>query len=111
MKIPVYNNTGIPIYVGTAMILPGETRHFDEQDVPHHLHPVKPEPEVVDETPGDPFADLLKGKVADVVAALRDLSDADLERLGEVEQLSENPRKGVLAAVAEEILKRAEVNP
>jgi hypothetical protein len=108
MKTPVHNNTGMPIYVGTSMILPGETRHFHEHEVPHHLRPAAPPAESPVEPPADPMADLLKSNVSDVQSALPGLSDADLERLGELEQLSSSPRKGVLSAVSEEILKRAE---
>lgn len=106
MKIPVSNNTAMPIYVGAAMIPPGETRHFDEQDVPHHLRPAPVEAAPV-AAPADPLAELLKGNVAAVVAALADLPDADVERLGELEQAGQ-ARKGVLSAVAEELLVRAE---
>lgn len=108
MKTPVHNNTGMPIYVGTAMILPGETRHFHEHEVPHHLRPAAPPAETTEEPPADPLAELLKSKVSDVESALPGLSDEDLERLGELEQLSTSPRKGILTAIGEEILKRAE---
>ena len=106
MKIPVSNNSAMPIYVGAAMVPPGETRHFDEQDVPHHLRPAPVEAAKV-EAPADPLAELLKGNVAAVVAALPDLADADVERLGELEQAGQ-ARKGVLSAVAEALLVRAE---
>ena len=106
MKIPVSNTSAMPIYVGAAMIPPGETRHFDEQDVPHHLRPA-PVAEAAPQAPADPLAELLKGNVAAVVAALPDLTDADVERLGELEQAGQ-ARKGVLSAVAEELLVRAE---
>ena len=108
MKTPVHNNTRMPIYVGTSMILPGETRHFHEHEVPHNLRPA-PSVESPEEPPADPLADLLKSNVSDVASALPGLSDTDLERLGELEQLSSSPRKGGLSAVSEEILKRAEV--
>lgn len=106
MKIPVHNPTAMPIYVGAAMIPPGETRHFDEQDVPLHLRPAPVEAAPV-AAPADPLAELLKGNVASVVAALADLPLADLERLGELERAGQ-ARKGVLSAVAEELLVRAE---
>ncbi|SEO63639.1 hypothetical protein [Nitrosovibrio sp. Nv6] len=110
MKVPVHNNTGMPIYVGSAMILPGETRHFDKHDVPDNLRPKKVAAAEVDEAtpPGNPLVELLQHKVEDVKATLPTLADGELELLGELEQLGGNPRKGVLSAVAEEILKRAE---
>ncbi|SCX40346.1 hypothetical protein [Nitrosospira sp. Nsp1] len=111
MKLPVHNSTGMPIYVGAAMVLPGETRHFDEHEVPSHLRPEKAAAENVAPEPGNPLVELLQLKVDDVKAALPALTDTELELLGELEQLSGTPRKGVLGAVAEEVLKRAEAKP
>lgn len=105
MKIPVRNNSAMPIYVGAAMVPPGETRHFDKQDVPHHLRPVE-QVEAVVEAPADPLAELLKGNVKEVVAALAGLSIADIERLGDLEQQG-HARKGVLNAIADIQLNHA----
>lgn len=104
-KIPVHNPSMMPMYVGSTMILPGETRHFDEQDVPHHLRPQKEEQAaapVID----DPFAELLKGTVKDVVVALAGMTTADIEQLGELEQQGQQ-RKGILSAIAELLMNRA----
>lgn len=106
MKIPVHNNTKMPMYVAGLMIPAGETRHFEENQVPSHLRPA-PVADAVD-APADPLVELLDHKVADVAAALAELSDADLETLGSMEQAAENPRKGVLHAIAEETLRRAD---
>lgn len=105
MKIPVHNKGAMPIYVGAAMVLPGETRHFDEQDVPSHLRP-KPAEEAKPEEPNDPLAELLLCNVKEVTAALAGLSTAEVERLGELEQTGQ-ARKGVLSAVGELLLTRA----
>ncbi len=105
-KIPVTNNGKNAIPVGTSIVLPGETRHFDEHLVPMHLRPKKQE-----EAPPPPesktLVDLLGGTVVQVVAALPDLSLDDLETLGDLEQGGLN-RKGILSAIAEELLNRAE---
>lgn len=105
MKIPVHNKSAMPIYVGTAMVLPGETRHFDEQEVPHHLRPAQAE-EVKVEVVKDPLAELLLSNVKKVTAALAGLSTAEVEKLGELEQAGQ-ARKGVLSAVGELLLNRA----
>jgi len=105
MKIPVTNDTAMPIYVGAAMIPPGETRHFEEDDVPHHLRPQVAEIKTED-TPLDPLAELLKGTVPSVVLALPDMSIADIERLGDLEQQGQG-RKGILSAIAEIMLAKA----
>ena len=106
MKIPVTNNTKMPMYVGASMIPPGETRHFDEQDVPHHLRPTPPDLPLSGGEKGDPLAALLQGNVKSVADALNGLSTEEVERLGELEQAGQN-RKGVLSAVAELLLGRA----
>lgn len=108
MKIPVHNPSAMPIYVHGAMILPGETRHFDEQDVPTHLRPKPAESEdAPDESRYDPLAELLAGSIKDIVAAFPDLADEDLARLEDLENAEASPRKGLLAAIGEEKLKRA----
>lgn len=103
-KIPVTNNGTSAISVGTSIVLPGETRHFEEHEVPHHLRPKQEAAPVA--APVDPLAELLKGNVASVVAALNGMLFADIERLGELEQLGA-ARKGVLSAIAEIQLTQA----
>jgi hypothetical protein len=105
-KIPVSNNTAMPIYVGGLMIPPGETRHFEAHQVPAHLRP-QPAEAAPEPAPADPLAELVKHKVADVAAALPDLSDEDLARVLELDAADGNARKGVAEAVAAEQLRRA----
>jgi hypothetical protein len=106
-KIPVHNPGAMAMYVAGLMIPPGETRHFDEDLVPLHLRPAPVEPEP--EAPVDALADLVTGTVKEVSAAVPGLSDEDLSRLGELEQAKgDAARKGVLSAIAEETLKRAD---
>lgn len=106
MKIPVHNNTAMPIYVGAAMIPPGETRHFDEHDVPHHLRTVEQAKETVSQTNADPLAELLKGTIKDITAKLPGIPTEEIEKLGDLEQLGQ-ARKGLLSAIAETLLERA----
>lgn len=94
------------MYVGATMIPAGETRHFDEREVPAHLRPVKavePEPEVA----ADPLAELLADGVKKIEARFPDLATADLEKLNTLERAAESPRKSLLAAIDEELLNRA----
>lgn len=104
-KIPVTNDTKMPIYVAGLMIPAGETRHFDLDQVPPHLRPQPAAPAPA--APADPLAELLKRKVVDVVSAIPALSDDDLQRLGDLEQTGA-ARKTLLGALAEELLKRAD---
>lgn len=130
-QIPIHNDSPNPIYVGTAMVAPGDTRVFAESDVPPHQRPEveqvndinvveSPAPVVVassdvaitgegDKAEVDNDAALhalLEGSVASISKQLGDLSDADLERLGDLEQLGQ-ARVTLLSAIAEAQLTRA----
>lgn len=107
-RIPVTNNTAMPLYVGSNLVPPGETRDFPESQVPPHLRPAE-EATPEEETQTDPLAELLAGSVKDIAEQIGDLSDEDLARLGDLEQLKgDTARKTLLSAIAEETLKRAE---
>lgn len=98
---PFTNDTDRVIYLGNATIPPGQTR-----DVEETLHPdFAAEPKATAATEAaDPLVDLLKGNTTSIKAALADLSEGELERLGDLEQAAAQPRKGVLGAIAEQIL-------
>lgn len=106
MKIPVHNPNDAPIYVGTSMILPGETRHFDVNDpqLPAHLRPA---PEAAPEEVADAMTELLKLGVKDIAAQLDLLNAGELDRLQALENAAEAPRKTLLSAISEEKLRRA----
>lgn len=104
-RIPVTNNTQMPIYVGSNMIPAGETRDLPESQVPAHHRP-REEPPEPPAAPDDPYTTLLEHNVGTVVAALPAMSVEEIEKLGELEQLGQ-ARKGVLSAIAEALLKRA----
>jgi hypothetical protein len=110
--IPVTNDTQMPIYVGAAMIPAGETRLFHEDQVPVHLRPA-PTPAAEPEPPKDDVAELAKKSAKDIIDMVPNIDTSNLERLGEMEQArmkdgKPQPRTTVLAAISEEILKRAE---
>lgn len=106
MKIPVHNPNDAPIYVGTSMILPGETRHFDvnDPDLPAYLRPA---PEAAPEEAADAMAELLKLGVKDIAAEFDLLDAGELDRLEALENAAEPPRKTLLSAISEEKLRRA----
>jgi hypothetical protein len=105
-RIWVHNPTKTNLHVGADIVPPGETKDFPESRVPRHLRPVEKKEEApVEKT--NPLADLLKGSVKDIVPGLDALSTADLEALGELEQLAEKPRTTLLSAIAELLLNRA----
>lgn len=107
MKIPVHNPSAMPIYVHGAMILPGETRHFDEQDVPSHLRPQPVDEAEPEQAPPSLMAQLRTLGVKDCIEAFPDLADDDLVELETLENAEANPRKTLIAAIVEEKLKRA----
>jgi hypothetical protein len=104
-RIPVENNTAMPIYVGSNMIPPGEIRDLPISQVPPHLRPPEPAAVVEEATP-DPLTELLEHNVKTVVAALDSLSIEQIEKLGEMEQAGA-ARRGVLSAIAEKLLSAA----
>ena len=105
-KIAIENKTNAPMWVGSRMIPAGEFGHFDAHELPPHLRPDTPK---LQQAPApDPVAELAGKSVAEIRAAVPDLSDEDLARLGDIEQgKGAKARKGVLEAIAEVTLARA----
>jgi hypothetical protein len=105
MKQTVFHNdTDKPQYVGGVMIPARSARMVDARLVPG----ATPAAEVPAPTE-DAILGLLDGTVKDIHAALPGLSDEDLLRLENAENDGKT-RKGVLEAVAEERLNRAQRN-
>ena len=102
-QVPIENKGNSPIFVGGVMIPPGETRHFADDLLPPEFRSSAP---VVKDELTDPFAEILDGNVAEVTGALDLLNREWLVRLEAMEMAGKN-RKGVLAAIAEEMLRRA----
>ena len=108
MKIPVTNSGRTAMYVGAAMIPAGETRHFEEAEVPHHL---RPKPDVTEEpaAPADKIADLSKKPAREIIEQIAQLSNEQLDRLSALEQAKgSKARSSLLSAIAEAVLQRAE---
>lgn len=104
-KVWYTNETNKFLHIGSVTIPPNETREVDESLLPGQ----KPKAEEAKTpVPPDAIAELLKKKVADVVAALHELSDDDLTKAAEQEQAGQN-RKSVVEAIAAEQLRRAQV--
>lgn len=101
MKVPFTNEGKTVVHIGNVTVMPGHTRDVEEHDIPDFKSEVPAEKEKT-----DPLAEFLLRNVKDVVAALAGLSLAEVERLGELEQLGQK-RKGVLNAIAETLLVRA----
>lgn len=105
-KIPVENKSEMAIYVGATMIPPGEIRHFYEHELPPEFKPVQDAaPEQLEEV--NPLVGLLDLSIAKIELQFAELSTEQLEKLGELEQLRENPRQTLLSKIAAELLTRA----
>lgn len=106
-KIAIENKTQMPMYVAGQMIPPGEFRHFNKDQVPAEHLPAEeeaPEPE-----PEDSIMLLSKMSVKVIMDKFTELSDADLERLGELEQAKgDDARTTLLGGISSEMLHRAE---
>lgn len=105
----VFNSGTEAIFVGGKMIPPGDGRDVDDLGLPPEDDRAtlqeQPDPEP---DPDANLIDVLKGNVKAVVATLADSSDETLAGLARLENASETPRKGVLGAIAELQLQRAQ---
>jgi hypothetical protein len=104
MKVPYTNETNKHLHIGPVTIAPGHTRDVEESHIPGY----KPKDAKQESAPiVDLMTELLKKSVKDITAELPFLSTAYIERLGELEQKEDQPRKTLLSAISEEILNRA----
>lgn len=106
MKVAVENTSASPMYVAGVMIPAGETRHFDQGELPPELHP-QAATAPAEATPADLLAELLKFSVAEIVARIDAFDDAVLAELIEREEAAAKPRKSLLSALVEAQLQRA----
>lgn len=103
-RIPYTNRLAHSVVIGLATIAPGDTRMVDPSLVPDQA----PAPPTVDDTPSDPVLAILDDSVPTIAAQLPFLSDDDLARV-EQGEADGKTRKGVMAAIEEEKLRRAKV--
>lgn len=98
----IENNTKSPMYVAGVMIPPGEGAMVD---VPHEEVQA-----LADQAPtlAEQTAILLKDKVATIVESLPNLNDDALDMMTALESAAEKPRKGVVEALANEKIRRAD---
>lgn len=99
-KVHYHNKSDTPVYIGGVSIAPGAARLVDARLVPGAAVKTEAPPA------GDPLLDILDGSVADVVGKLEGMSDAELDQL-EAAETGGKTRKGVLAGITEERLRRA----
>lgn len=122
MQIPVHNPGPNMLFVAGKMIHPGETRHFEENDVPPALRPqAEPAAQAAPANSGEQgdagaaqaaadkaLAELAQQNAKDVIAALEALADEDLVKLEALELgRADGGRKTVLEAISAETLRRA----
>lgn len=100
-KVPFHNDTDKIKHVGPVTLFPGDTREVEETDIPDFKAP-----EAGGESKQDPLLMILEGKAPEVIDVLPDLTPGELDALQLAEQAGKS-RKGVLEAIAEEFLVRA----
>ena len=104
----IENNTPNTIYVGGKMIAPGEGRDIDERDLPPELRDAPVVVEPAGPSLDDELAALLKESVKEIKDLLPGLTHEGLDRLAELERGHEHPRKTLLEAIADEVIRRAD---
>lgn len=103
-RIPVTNTGDTAIYAAGVLIPPGETRMVEALQ----LMTTSAGTETPAAAPAtDSVLDLLDHSVKDIIAALPEVSDEDLDTLETAEQDGKT-RKGVLEALAAERIRRAQ---
>lgn len=104
MKIPVENKGDSPLYVGGQMVPAGETRHFEENEVPPEYKPAAEQPKP--EEQADPLAEILAGTVKDILGDVENMELAGVQELLAREQAAEKPRSTLIEGLSAEILRR-----
>lgn len=108
-EIPVTNHGTTSLSVGSAVVLPGETKHFPAHLVPIHLRAdAQPEAPPADEPDTERLAldEILEHNVTQITEMLPALSLGELDDL-EIAETEGKARKGLLSAIVEERLRRA----
>lgn len=122
--VPVTNTTDTPIFIGSDMVVPGDTRHFPLHLVPEHLRPEDPslctygvesssdrvvvgedappaaEPQRVLLHPLEPILDLPLEEIREKLAEIHDLPTIDALTDIELDRGDDN-RRDVLDELAE----------
>jgi len=104
---PIKNTGSTVRYIGGRAVLPGETVLVDEAEVPGLKEP-DPVVEPVLQDADEFIEAILGGNVASVAKAMLNLLADELDALEQAELASEHTRKGVLSAIDQERLARAD---
>lgn len=112
--VPITNDGENDLHVGGRVIPPGETKLFDEADLPPHMRQPHDKPAPLPSEPDDPLLELLDQPVKAIQEAVAErdeaglpvLSDDDIERLA-VAEANGKTRSTLMKALNEERVQRA----
>jgi hypothetical protein len=106
-EIPFHNDGQNTRYVAGIAIPPGEVRMVPENRVPR-VAPQAAAPELAADPEAEALERLLEHSVREMGDLLPEIEAGLLDRLEAAEQAKEKPRSTLLAAIAEERLRRAD---
>lgn len=101
MKVPFYNESDKPVYIGLVLVPAGGCRDVESSLIPSTVANAKPE--MIELSLIDEIKSLsIKG----AVARFDELNNDELNELHVLETAGDNPRAGLLSAISEALLKR-----
>lgn len=111
-EMPYKNTKSHNVHIGGRVIQPGHSRMVPTIQHPDYHKLVKSIPaQAAEDAQLKRLTELLKLKAPDVLSAIEakpeSFTDADLEKLQEIERGAKQPRKGLLSGIEETLLERA----
>ena len=104
----ITNDTASPIYVAGRMIPPFDGRHFEDHELPPEHKPQAVVEDAAAPSLDDQLQELRSGSIKEIHPKLEGLTYEALDRLAELEVADNGGRKGLLQAIDEEKLRRAD---
>lgn len=101
MLVPYNNRTAKPVRIGSVVVPPGQMRDVDAAALATPVASPAPVPSAFS------AESLLTSKVADVIAALDDLTADQLKKLKDCEERADKPRTSLITELSTRIVSLA----